>query len=145
MAAKPPRSQLGAGLLLIVRIGLIVVGLCLPGTAIAQTEIHKCTDADGGVVYSQLPCADQARVDTEKREPDEAAETTAPASAKRVLPVSDNLQEQPGPDASTAACKKRYRDAIDAIDAEIERDYSPEKGEQYKQRLLALTRKLRQC
>ena len=45
----------------------------------------------------------------------------------------------------TAACKKRYRDAIDEIDAEILRDYRPEQADRYKQRLLALTRQLRRC
>ena len=45
----------------------------------------------------------------------------------------------------TAACKKRYRDAIDEIDAEILRDYRPDQAESYKQRLLVLTRQLRKC
>jgi hypothetical protein len=83
-----------------VRTGLIVASLSLLDSATAQTEIHKCTDADGGIVYSQLPCAPQKSVEPEKTEPDEKAET-----AEQV----------------------------------------PEKGEQYKQQLLALTRNLRQC
>ncbi len=44
-----------------------------------------------------------------------------------------------------STCKKHYRDAIDAIDAEIGREYSPDKAEQYKQQLLLLTRELRRC
>ena len=128
-----------------VRISLLVASLWLPGTATAQTEIHKCTDADGGIVYSQLPCVPQKSVEPEKTEPDEKAETTELVSAKRESPVTENPQEQPESEANRAACKKRYREAIDAIDAEIGREYSPEKGDQYKQRLLALTRKLRQC
>lgn len=128
-----------------VRASLIVASLCLLDTATAQTEIHKCTDADGGIVYSQLPCAPQKSVEPEKTEPDEKAETAEQVSAKRESSVTENPQEKPGLEANRAACKKRYRDSIDGIDAEIGRGYSPEKGEQYKQQLLALTRKLRQC
>lgn len=145
MAAKPTRYRPGAGRLFTIPLSVIVVSLCSPGTVTAQTEIHKCTDADGGVVYSQLPCVDEERVETEKPEPDEVAETTEQETTKRVRPDFDNSQDQPQSNASRAACKKRYRDAIDAIDVEIGRDYSAEKGEQYKQRLLALTRDLRQC
>lgn len=113
--------------------------------ATAQTIIHKCADADGGVVYSQLPCAPQKRVETETPDPDGETETEEPEPATPESPVSNETQENPESGASREACKKRYRDAIDAIDAEIARDYSAEKGDQYKQRLIALTRKLRQC
>jgi len=118
--------------------GLIVVSFCVLNTASAQTPIHKCTDADGGVVYSQLPCAPQKSVESEKTDPEAKAE-----SAETSIP--DIPQEEPELETDRSACKKRYRDAIDAIDAEIGREYSPDKAEQYKQRLLFLTRKLRQC
>lgn len=42
-------------------------------------------------------------------------------------------------------CKKQYRDAIDAIDAEMRRGYSSEQGEQYRERLRALTQQMRRC
>ena len=128
-----------------VQIGLIIASFCLLDAATVQAEIHKCTGADGGIIYSQLPCAPQKSVEPEKTEPDEKAETVQTVSAERELPVTEHPQEEPESEASTAACKKRYRDAIDAIDAEIGREYSLEKSEQYKQRLLVLTRKLRQC
>lgn len=127
------------------RTSLIIMSLCLPGAASAQTEIHKCTDADGGIVYSQLPCAPQKTVEPEKTEPDAQAETAVPLSAERELPVIEDPQENAESEADRAACRKRFRDAIDAIDAEIGREYTPENAEQYKQRLLVLTRKLRQC
>lgn len=135
----------GHGNLCGLRKVLIVASLWLQGTATAQTEIHKCTDADGGIVYSQLPCAPQKTVKPEKTEPDEKAETAVPVSAKPELPATEDPQENAELAANRAVCKKHYRDAIDAIDAEIRREYTPEKDEQYKQRLLALTRKLRQC
>ena len=44
-----------------------------------------------------------------------------------------------------AQCKKKNRDAIDAIDAEMRRGYSSEQGEAYRQRLRVLTQQLRAC
>lgn len=118
-----------------IRLSLLLVSLCWLGTAGAQTPIHKCTEADGSVVYSQLPCVTQPKPETK---PD-----TKPESASPVVAVTPPKEVEPKTDVSS--CKKRYRDAIDVIDAEIGRDYSPAKAEEYKQQLLLLTRKLRQC
>lgn len=127
------------------RIGLIVVSFCLLNTAGAQTQIYKCADADGGVAYSQLPCAPQKSEEPEKTEPDTKAESSAPVTPEQELSKTEIVREEPESKTGSSACKKRYRDAIDAIDAEIGLEYSPEKAEQYKQRLMVLTRKLRQC
>jgi len=127
------------------RTSLFLASLLFSGEAAAETNIYKCTDADGGVVYSQLPCAPQKRVEAETPEPDGETETKEPEPAISVSPVSDETQENPESGASRETCKKRYRDAIDAIDAEIARDYTAEKGDLYKQRLMVLTRNLRQC
>jgi len=48
-------------------------------------------------------------------------------------------------DVEVAQCKKKHRDAIDAIDAEMRRGYSSEQGEVYRQRLRVLTEQLRAC
>ena len=129
----------------VFRFGLAAVCFCLAGTASAQTQIHKCTDANGGIEYSQLPCVSQKPVESEKTEPEAKVESETPALATQELSISGVPQEEPEPETNRSACKKRYRDAIDAIDAEINREYTPEKAEQYKQRLLVLTRELRQC
>ena len=42
-------------------------------------------------------------------------------------------------------CKKRYRDRIDAIDAEMRRGYSSAQGEAYREQLRVLTQQLRRC
>jgi hypothetical protein len=42
-------------------------------------------------------------------------------------------------------CKKRYRDEIDAIDAQMRRGYTSEQGEVYREQLRDLTRQLRRC
>ena len=127
-----------------IRLGLLALCLgCVTDTT-AQTEIHKCTDADGGVVYSQLPCAPE--------EPDVVEEEEAGAADEEATPVNEApfivAQVDEGPPKTAeelAACKKQYRDQIDAIDAEIQREYAEEKADDYKQRLLQLTRQLRQC
>ena len=119
-----------------LRITVIFVGICLVNTASAQTQIYKCTDADGGIVYSQLPCVTEKAVEAES----EPTVSTNPEPAPTEVP-----EDEPESNTSSAACKKRHRDAIDAIDAEIGREYSPDKAAQYKQRLLLLTRKLRDC
>jgi len=132
----------------------VLLALCLFSLkpAGAQTEIHKCTDADGGVVYSQLPCAPMKATQTETAEPSDTAvpsEAALPLEIAELFETSETEQEaareEPALQVDKSSCKKHYRDAIDAIDAEIGREYTPEKAEQYKQRLLRLTTGLRQC
>ena len=129
---------------------MLTASFSLTDLAIAQTEIHKCTDADGGIVYTEVPCAFEKSVksnvvgDGEKTEPKEPISTES-VSTKRELLSQENLQEDPDKEIHRAACKKRYRDAIDVIDAEIGKEFTPEKGEQYKKQLLILTSELRNC
>ncbi len=128
-----------------IRLWLLALCLGCVVDANAQTEIHKCTDADGGIVYSQLPCAPVKPDVVEEDEAEESAEEdTSTATEVELIaePVEDRL---PKTADELAACKKLYRDQIDAIDAEIQREYSQEKADDYKQRLLQLTRQLRQC
>jgi len=82
---------------------------------------------------------------SDHREPDPKAEAATPEPTLTELLIPEAPQETPDMEQSRSACKKHYRDTIDAIDAEIGREYSPDKTEQYKQQLLLLTRKLRQC
>ena len=82
---------------------------------------------------------------TEKTQPDAKAESAIPEAEEKELSINEIPKEEPELEIDRSVCKKRYRDAIDANDAEIGREYSPDKSEQYKQRLLLLTRKLRQC
>jgi len=57
----------------------------------------------------------------------------------------DPAAGQAAVDETDEQCRKRYRDAIDAVEAEMFQDYSPEQAAAYRQRLLALTQRLRQC
>lgn len=45
----------------------------------------------------------------------------------------------------TEQCKQRYRDAIDAIEAEMRRGYTSAQGEVYRERLHGLTQQMRRC
>ena len=121
--------------------------LLLGATATAQTPIHQCKDADGNVVYSQLPCKDEEPAQQEEEMPDAADPPVS--QSPPLIPLEfappDDAQAASASAEGSAACKKRYRDAIDEIDAEIRREYTPDKDAEYKQRLLALTRALRAC
>jgi len=66
------------------------------------------------------------------------ADGAQPLSPRQPAKVSRSPEE-------VATCKKRYRDAIDEIDAEMRRGYSSDQGEVYRQRLRQLTEKLRAC
>ena len=129
----------------VILVILILAGCCMQRIAFGQTEIHKCVDAEGGIVYSQLPCTDHKPADMETPKTSEVTESVLPEPAANDVLVSDDPQEDAGAEARKQACKKRHRDAIDAIDAEIRSNYSREKDADYKQRLLTLTRKLREC
>lgn len=128
-----------------MRILLLGAALLLSGAIAAQTEIHKCTDADGGIVYSQLPCPPEETASEETTEEDEPLQSTAPDTFAYEARAPEDQEEVSKTAEEVAACKKRYRDAIDVIDAEIGRDYSAEQADAYKQRLLELTRQLRKC
>jgi Domain of unknown function (DUF4124) len=140
-----PWSRIGVDANTISRIALFAVTMILWATATAQTEIHKCTDADGGIVYSQLPCTTQKPVEPEKAAQEEKTESSGSESTEQEVLVADDPQETAETEASRAACQKPIRDEIDAIDAEILREYTAEKADHYKQKLLELTRRLRQC
>ena len=63
------------------------------------------------------------------------------SDADRPAPRVDNSRS----DEITQRCKKRYRDQIDTIDAEMRRGYSSAQGESYRERLRVLTQQLRSC
>ena len=126
-------------------IALAIACFCWLDNSAAQTEIHKCTDADGVVSYTQLPCEAQEPAKPAHPDPDVVNDSASPEFADPLPAVPLPQDESAESATSRAACKQQYRDAIDAIDAEIASDYSPDEADDYKQRLLELTRKLRQC
>jgi len=119
----------------------------------ARAEIYKCTDDEGNPVFQQMPCAQKKPVEDEAEEtttsdagdenddPVESVEAITAANYKGAVP----LPEDPNPPEVVQLCKKKYRDAIDAIDAEMSQNFSSEQGEANRQRLQVLTRQLRAC
>jgi len=130
---------------------LLLAACCaagFPGIA-SGAEIYKCTDDDGNVAYLQLPCPEQK----------EADELPAPEAEMPVADDSDGFMNiVPEPEAEIAAppssrrpeetldeCKDRYRDQIDAIDAELGVSLSAAEAQDYRERLRTLTLQLRAC
>jgi len=96
----------------------------------ARAEVFKCTAENGGLVFQQTPCP-EPEPEKDGAESDESE-------------LTNELTEPRSPEL-VAQCQKKNRDAIDVIDAEMRRGYTPEEGESYKQQLLALTERLRAC
>jgi len=119
--------------LVLITAPLILLTAALTPTA--HADIYKCTDEHGNVAYLQTPCpAEEAVQDEELTEASPAPQSPdvqVPSSRRPGEPLDD--------------CKKRYRDQIDEIDAEMQTVFSSEQGEAYKEKLLALTKQLRAC
>ncbi len=127
---------------------LLVLGSTLCSVAaVADTEIHRCTQEDGTVAFQEMPCEETSEA------VDDSKDTAAPAVKDEFFDFANPFDEPP--EAATenepvsqnrAECEKTTRDAIDAIDLEMRQtSYSKEQGEEYLAELLELTRQLRQC
>ena len=125
-----------------MRVVFTALSLLATQAATADVEIHKCVDADGNIAYQQTPCP------VAKIEPQEAEQTVeAGEVGEDVVPV-DAVATQPvasRADEDIEACKQPLRDAIDDIEAEMLRGFSPEEGEQFKTELRTLTQQMRAC
>ena len=115
--------------------------LLLVFSSLAQADIHRCTDAEGSIIFQQTPCAEPEpeQEETEEQAPTAEIEANAEEVASRTEPSEQKPPEQ------VAQCKKKFRDAIDVIDAEMRERYTPEQADDYKQRLRVLTEQLRAC
>ena len=117
----------------------------------AHADIYKCTDEHGNVAYLQTPCpakkeaepeaTDDEDAQTVEAEPDEYVPESTPDPQSTAAPVASSRH----PGETLDDCKKRYRDQIDEIDAELRTAFSAEQGAAYKEQLLTLTSQLRAC
>ena len=112
----------------------------LPTTR-AQTEIHRCSNEQGELIFQQTPCASEPAAVPEAEPPPGEVEAEVDSGA---TPAPTEVPAPPD-EAAVAECKKTYRDRIDEIDAQMTEGYTTEQGEAYKEALLALTRELRRC
>lgn len=136
------------------KIFLILVAI--PGvTGAAETIIHRCAQDDGTVAFQETPCAEaDVKGETEDDTPP-GGEGAAPADEFFEFvnpfdkPAGDAAQSEPEsalpPSEDRAACEKETRDAIDAIDAELQNGQSTGDARQHLAELLELTRQLRAC
>lgn len=118
---------------------LKIVAAVLAGwwTADVSAEIYVCEDDDGVTSYQDQPCP----------EPEPAAEvedTAAGRNATREKLPAPEAAEPADPEL-VAACKKRYRDEIDRLDAELASGVAPDKLEEYREQARALSQRLSRC
>ncbi|MDH4047909.1 MAG: hypothetical protein OEW68_00105 [Gammaproteobacteria bacterium] len=127
----------------------VVFAAALPPATLA--EIHRCTDEYGNVAFLQLPCPVESREAVEAS--DESDSNNDDEEEGDGNPKAWPESEVPPPPVPSSRltgelledCKKRYRDRIDEIDAEMRTGFSLEQGEMYKEKLRALTQQLRAC
>lgn len=122
----------------------------------AEADVYRCEDPKQGIVYQQTPCPEPEEEATEEVEQlaDEAVPEAAEEAPRARMVVGRDesvedvvaaAQEAQARTAEVQACKQKYRDAIDAIDLEIQNSYTPEQKEYYLGRLKALTDKMAAC
>ena len=138
--------------------GFVAIGLWFASSA--EADVYRCEDPEQGIIFQQTPCpepeseepADASAADPAAAEgSEESAAAPTPqsrATVRRGQDVADVVaaeQEVQRQSAAVQACKQQYRDAIDAIDLEIQNSYTPEQKEYYLGRLKALTDKMAAC
>ena len=131
--------------------GFVAISLWV--SAPAQAEVFKCEDPEQGITYQQTPCPEpEPEEASDATERDDAEPAAEPAEQRPVVrrdqAVEDVVaaqQEQQALREEVEACKQQYRDAIDAIDLEIQNSYTPEQRDYYLGRLKALTDKMAAC
>lgn len=121
-----------------IRTSFLTTLLLIGSLANADSEIHKCVDADGNIAYQQTPCPVEKKK-TEVVELSEQLEELEEEQAPQVAVVSNLTHEE------VEACKEPLRDAIDEVEAEMLRGFSPEQGEEFKVKLRTLTQEMRAC
>ena len=122
-----------------LRAALSILLLLVALPASADTEIHKCVDADGNVAYQQTPCPVLEKETPEVVEQAEQLEEPEAEQPPQALVASNLTHEE------VEACKDPLRDAIDEVEAEMLRGFSPEESEEFKVKLRTLTQEMRAC
>lgn len=115
----------------LIRTSYIALLLLAAIAANADTEIHKCVDADGNTAYQQMPCPPVK---------DDVAEDAEQVEEVSQAPIVGNRTHE-----EIEACKDPLRDGIDEIEAEMLRGFSAEESDAYKAKLRTLTQEMRAC
>ncbi|MCP5089291.1 MAG: hypothetical protein GY949_00055 [Gammaproteobacteria bacterium] len=139
---------------------LTMMVLMLAGTSVvADTEIHRCSLEDGTIAFQEKPCLDPADDADDKSEADDSRSDSGSPGAnddafdfvnpfdEPASPPMPSEPTSPGPASKDRAeCEKTTRDAIDAIDLELQQQAATkEPSREHLAELLALTQQLRAC
>lgn len=131
--------------------GFMAIGLWFAYSA--QADVYRCEDPEQGIIFQQTPCPEPEAEITDESSP--RGEESAPDASQQGRPVvgrDENVadvvaaqEERQRQSLEVEACKQQFRDAIDAIDVEIQNSYTPEQREYYLERLKALTEQMSAC
>ena len=109
----------------------------------SAAEIYACEGDDSVMSYQDQPCSVPAPEDADgeaKADPSAEADPKSPQAVAElpttVVPKDAEL---------VAACKKRYRDAIDRLYAELASGDAPDELEEYREQARALSQQLIRC
>ncbi len=132
----------------------MMVLMLVATSAAADTEIHRCSLEDGTIAFQEKPCLDPAvDADDNSEADDHRSDSGSPAANDDAFDFVNPFDEpaspptSPGPASKDRAeCEKTTRDAIDAIDLELQQQAATkEPGREHLAELLALTQQLRAC
>lgn len=140
------------------RVAMVILMLAGSGVA-ADTQIHRCLLEDGTIAFQETPCPEPAvHVDNGSEAVESHGESDTPAADDDAFDFVNPFDEPATPPTRAeltlpepasqdrAECEKTTRNAIDAIDLEMQGSaYAKEQGEEYLAELLVLTRQLRAC
>jgi len=119
----------------VARIAALTQAKC-QANALGNVNCETLPTAVSETLVSCNPDLEEQRVATTV-----STSEATPAESRPVRAAASTTRSS----EEVAQCKKRNRDAIDAIDAEMRRGYSSEQGEAYRKRLRGLTEQLRAC
>lgn len=125
----------------------------------ADTEIYRCPLEDGTFAFQETPCPEPTvNADDGSKTNDNSGDDETPAARDDAFDFVNPFDEPLNPPADSepalpepvsqdrTECEKTTRDAIDAIDFEMQGNaYSKEQGQVYLAELRVLTRQLRAC
>lgn len=106
-----------------MRIQAIIVTSALIYSTIVQADIYKCTDSKGQVIFSQMPCAtDAKKIIVQTYTPTQAeVEGTKSANAQisRLVEQGDKDRKATNLQRRLAAAEQRLRDLTAERDSEL--------------------------
>lgn len=108
-------------------------------TSESAAEIYACEGDDGVTSYQDQPCP-APKPTTSDADPESQSKAVsqpqAAAAPAKTVAVDAEL---------VAACKKRYRDAIDRLDAKLASGVASDELEEYREHARALSQQLSRC